>query len=610
MVASGGDRTVRLWDAGTGKELRKLGAKAGWVPLVVFSPDGKLLAAVGQSGIDVWDAATGEPRYQINRKRVHSLTFSPDSRLLATSALEEIGTELWDSSTGERLRELDDSKHGTHTPAFSPDGKVVIAASGARLFLWDVATGKFLRWCEGPENWQRLHNPRFSADGKEIIAWESGNVLWYWEAATGKLLRKTPVADQDRYSDVVLSPDMRLVSLSGQDHSIHLGRVPTGKPLGILEGHEGAIHSIAFSPDGKLLASGGNDRIVRLWDVAAGREVRRFAGHTNGILVIAFSGNGATLASGSWDKTVRTWDVGTGKELRRLEHPNQVERLALSPDGRTLAAKPTGSSLSLWDLATGDQLPDLKDQSRWLGISHLAFSPDGRMLAMTRDGGVGQLWETSTGRLRRSFETEVGLSLLFSPDGHVLASLGGTVVLWDATGRGTTAPARLSARELDRLWEELTETDAGVAHRAIGKLAQDPGAAVLLQERFRDLAALDRRITRLIADLDDDRFEARDKASNELERLGSTAEPALRNALGGKPSLEVQQRLTTLLEKLIKPEQARPSEHIWVLRAIEALEQAGTPEARAVLETLAKDKAKSRLAHEAADALQRLAGRR
>jgi hypothetical protein len=112
------------------------------------------------------------------------------------------------------------------------------------------------------------------------------------------------------------------------------------------------------------------------------------------------------------------------------------------------------------------------------------------------------------------------------------------------------------------------------------------------------------RLARLIADLDAENFDDRDRATRELAALGDAAEPALRKALEGKPSAEVRQRVEGLLAKLragTGPEALRRG------RAVEVLERAGTPEARRALEVLAKGLPGARLTREAAAALARLA---
>jgi hypothetical protein len=110
-------------------------------------------------------------------------------------------------------------------------------------------------------------------------------------------------------------------------------------------------------------------------------------------------------------------------------------------------------------------------------------------------------------------------------------------------------------------------------------------------------------------DLDTNQFAVRESAKQELEKLGEIAAPACRKALEQKPSVEARRRLEALLEKQSREWQNPSSERLRTLRAVEVLEHIGTPEARQVLETLAKGAPEARLTQEAAESLQRLSRR-
>src|SRR5207249_4252058 len=108
----------------------------------------------------------------------------------------------------------------------------------------------------------------------------------------------------------------------------------------------------------------------------------------------------------------------------------------------------------------------------------------------------------------------------------------------------------------------------------------------LLKSRLRPAVPADpQRLERWITDLDSNQFNVREKASQELEKVGEPAEPALRKALEAHSSPEVRRRVDQLLEKL---ELAQSPQRLQRLRAIEVLEHIGTPEAQAVLKALAK----------------------
>jgi hypothetical protein len=112
------------------------------------------------------------------------------------------------------------------------------------------------------------------------------------------------------------------------------------------------------------------------------------------------------------------------------------------------------------------------------------------------------------------------------------------------------------------------------------------------------------RVQRLIRDLDSDDFQARTKASEELEKIVEEAEPALRKELAEKPSLEARQRIQQVLSKL---EPMPSAERLRALRSVQILEYAGTPEAKKCLETLAGGLQEARLTREAKAALERMA---
>jgi hypothetical protein len=167
--------------------------------------------------------------------------------------------------------------------------------------------------------------------------------------------------------------------------------------------------------------------------------------------------------------------------------------------------------------------------------------------------------------------------------------------------------AKLSAKELQRLWEDLAGADAAKAYRAIGAIAGDPTQSVpFLKERLKPVVAPGPGvIERLIADLDSKRPAEHEKAMKELENWRRLAVPALERALGGKPSQQARKRIETLLERAerltLLPDELRFS------RAVEALEHMRTPETNRLLEVIARGAPGALPTEEAKAALKRLA---
>jgi hypothetical protein len=235
----------------------------------------------------------------------------------------------------------------------------------------------------------------------------------------------------------------------------------------------------------------------------------------------------------------------------------------------------------------------------------------GKLLACLSADRHVQIWDMVSGKMVRQFPGAASLRCLaFSEDGNALA-VGGvdtTITLWDLRNirrGGPTAPA-LTPEAVAELWKDLGGKDAAKAYSAVIRLAAAPKAVLpVLQERLKPVGKTAPRICELVADLESQRFEVRNKACEELEKLGEQAEAALRQLAKKKPSLEVQRRLDALLNKLEGPE--LPAAKLQVLRAVEALELAGTAEARQLLDTLAKGEDEAWLTRHAKTALERLA---
>jgi Tol biopolymer transport system component len=480
--------------------------------------------------------------------------------------------------------------------AYSPDGRTLATgsndASGAgALILWDVLTGKPRHWLPQPA---RVRSVAFSPDGEKIAMGSWGNAVRVYEVRTAKLLTT-------------------------------------------FKGHTGAVNSVAFSPDGKTLASGSLDKTVILWDIAKDAEAHRLTGHEGWVLSIAFFPDGKSLASASQDATVRIWDVGTGKERQTLKDvaaSSGFEPVAVSPDGKTLAVGGWNSAIYLWDVDKGAVRTVLHGHT--LGLLSLSFSPDGKTLASSSGDfnktapGEVRLWTMPEGDEKATWSgvhADSIWAVRFAPDGRTLATAGRDqkAVIWEtATGKPRVTldnglqmfdknpPAPLAEKELAECWNALAGSDGAAAQLAIGRLVRAPDqAAPWLAKYLKPAPKADAQQTKAVQDwvakLDDDDFDTREKAVEELAKFGATAAPALQKALDDNPSAEVRQRIGGLLEKLGKP--GNHPEDLRGVRALEALELIATPEAKKLLEGLTEGAPEASLTREAAASCRRLAKR-
>jgi WD40 repeat protein len=105
---------------------------------------------------------------------------------------------------------------------------------------------------------------------------------------------------------------------TGQDKTVHIWDVQSGRELRQLTGHTDVIYSAKFSPDGNTIATASQDSTARLWDVQTGQELRRFTGHASPVENVAFSPNGNFILTGGDDGTARLWDVDFHTTMKYL----------------------------------------------------------------------------------------------------------------------------------------------------------------------------------------------------------------------------------------------------------------------------------------------------
>jgi WD40 repeat protein len=285
-----GPGAVRLWDARTGRLLRRLGDPAEQVMAVALSPDGRHVAAGGASPkgsgvVRLWDTATGKQVWSTDdhTAEVLAVAYAPDGSAVATAAADG-RLKLRDPATGAVRQTLAGHAGGATSLAFSADGALLACGDGqGATRLWEAKTGRLLWTCKAARpkaatvTGDRLINSvALSPDGATLAACAAtvGNNVTepvrFWDTRSGKL--KKEFADKPHSArPIALSPDGSILAAGGK--SIKIWDVRTGKLLRELFGHLKKTQSIAFSADGRLLVSGGSYGTTNAWEVATGRHL-------------------------------------------------------------------------------------------------------------------------------------------------------------------------------------------------------------------------------------------------------------------------------------------------------------------------------------------------
>lgn len=398
----------------TNSSLRVLRGHEEFVMSVAFSSDSKFLASSGggPQGDDrsarIWDTETGKELVRIDghTSDISSMAFSPGGTELATSSSDD-GTILWDVETGEELARTSTLWGAI---AYHPDGRRIAIGDKSRpgLTLWDTyedRTSDLSLAATGGVNCAR-----FSSDGNRLAMGFTDFKVRLIDIASGRTLQTFDVLGgrpqpppQPELGRGVLAVDLhprdgRLLSGSS-DGSLLIWDVETASVMVSFLGHRGGVHSARFHPDGPWVVSSDIVSSVRFWHSESGEPLEVLLGHDKWTTDIALSPFGDRIASCSLDGTIRLWDGQPGSSIRTFfgEGDRALRHLAFAADSERLAWTSGPRRITIGAVRTGESLLALPA----FGASICAFIFDMKDENLLTVDGAGRtcVWNATTGEL-------------------------------------------------------------------------------------------------------------------------------------------------------------------------------------------------------------------
>jgi len=457
-LASGGGRTIRLWDAATGKQVLMLPMTSGprfmLANALAFSPDSKslgALSAVNQAVVTIWDMPGGQPRHQISLPQrddnvgggrlglpedMPLFAFTADGRGVLVKNYGDRVVRQFDLESGQEVRTYQDPGNLLTSVVGSPDRALLAAGSDSRhVLIWDVATGKELRRL--PHDYP-LVSLAFSPDSRTLVSMDQDLSPALWNVKTGVKQLELPARTRSvdltfsedgqtllvaRQPDEILSWNLR----SKQEHRLRVPRnwvTPTASWLALppAAGGEGKARLLLGSTNRR--ATSAKLRVLELG--RDGPTLPPFDGYENGSLFpfyLPALKQWATIAA-TGDDTVRLWD-SQGRVARAFRLPigdPVLQTFAVAPDGRRFCLGARDGHLYVVNGGTGELLHQIQAFQR--PCTDSSITADGRFLLATDLRRV-KVFDLASGTEVRSYELHKFdcMRALLSADGSRVAAM-------------------------------------------------------------------------------------------------------------------------------------------------------------------------------------------
>ena len=462
------DKTLKVWDLDTGRELATLEGDRDWITGCAITRDGKRAVSVSRDGwLRVWNLEKSAEVLSVKghtTARVFGCAVTDDGRR-AVSASADGSLKVWELATGRVLAVCRGHSDWVLGCAVTGNGRRVVSASRDRtLKVWDLESGSPLATLQGHEG--AVTGCAVTADGRLIVSASEDRTLKVWDLRSSRCLRtlngdgdftvlavtRAAVWAGDVSGKIWLLPlELGESRVSDEQLVVLRSRQPiqglVDESSLTLEGHHGAVNACAVMRDGRRVLSASDDGTLRLWDLERGQELSTPRRHQSAVYGCAVTPDGKWAVSASRDWSLRLWPLGSDNAQATWPatwtgagHQDWVRGCAVSPDGRRVVSASDDWTLKVWDLKTGRELRSLLGHER--SVWSCLVTPDGRRVVSASEDKTLKVWDLETGHVRSLVGHAAGVwGCAVTPDGKrvVSASSDGTLRVWDLEAGRTLA---------------------------------------------------------------------------------------------------------------------------------------------------------------------------
>ena len=484
-IASGSnDKSVKLWEVSTGRELRTYHGHKNYINDVLFTPDdAQLITASSDGYINFFDVLTAKILRQYHQpdENILRLALSPNGQYLAVGSTGD-SIRVYDTRKNKVIYSVKGSRMARDNVYINAIGtKLITGLDNRKVLAYELATGELLEeyfpvtgFCGGCIT-QGITTPH---DEVIVGTRDVGLKLYRTKEETTVFAEDL---DENLSALVIDNQGNRMASVD--EKAVKVWDVLKGKWLYSLNPQSkdqspkygvdlsfkvpnrrsNHFTDADFSPDGRWLVTAANTNLITLWDAKTGARISSFYGYlsfppedglgfdpnsyweryaSNMLALknkVALSPDGNYAYRSKIGFEVRKWELATGKVVQRYGgHSKVVIDFALSKNGTKLLTASGDRTAHLYDAQTGKILQVYKGHRDI--IWSVAFSNNETKLVTSSSDGTIKIWELATGKLLNSIVLSTnpktivtGYTAKFSPNDLyiIVATTDGKLQRWE-----------------------------------------------------------------------------------------------------------------------------------------------------------------------------------
>ena len=316
IATSSHDKTIKLWNIQTGKEIHTYKGHSNKVTDVVFSPDGKfLLSTSSDNEARLWNVDEGNSQNIIHGGMgiLAMATYSPDGKYIAAISVEG-KAKVWDAVSKDMISSFDVSEKANSITFNKKADKVVVASESNKLRIYDALSGNLIDYIEVAEG-TNYDNALFFDHDKAIVAYseECSTVKWMLDEHSYCIMDGEA---REFLTCLSFLPNDTIYLLSfAHKNMFSLWNSDNRTTIKEFDGHEANVMHINISHNCEKLISGSSDNTAIIWDMKSGNYIHKLKKHSSQVYFAEFTNDDHYAITASVDGTAILWNVETGADV-------------------------------------------------------------------------------------------------------------------------------------------------------------------------------------------------------------------------------------------------------------------------------------------------------